>query len=359
MGAVVVLASHAGDEILGAGRAMAEALACGERIGIIVLAQDCPSGMAEGGAPGARITHVIDCQAALQALLGEVPPLLMLSLSPSGLDMQGQHDLGETALLGGFLHSISAATLLVTNPGYRDGPYKAALQLAEHIMTQGLAEHLMVAAPDGGGPCASAGGMPADNALLAEIRDNPPGVICCERGELRFAAGEPAWWDFTVRADEAAHYCGIVAALADKWYPEILELGCGTGMLTPVLAAHSNRLVTFDASQAALNDAHMRVGGTFNVELQRGALPCDLPAGAFDLILLNDCLDDLEYDALAQLAQALPLIANHGCRMIVAARQDGAASQLAAGLLIGQLAGWEIMASGCGGNSGIQVLERA
>lgn len=359
MGALVVLASHKGDEILGAARAMADALARGERVGIVMLAESCPADIVQGAAPSTRVEGAIACQAALKQLLGEVPPLLMLSHPAQDPDMQGQPDLGETSMLGGFLHSICASTLLVTDPGYRDAPYKAALRLALRIMAQGLAERLVIVSADGSACGKFAGGARTDDSRAAEICDILPHIIRCQHDDPNaFATSEMAWWDFTVSADQAAHYSRIVAALADRWYPAILELGCGNGTLTPVLAAHSHQLVTFDASQAALDGARMRVGGAFNVELCKGALPRDLPAGSFDLIVLNDCLGSLGLDEVAGLAQRLPALCNDGGRIILANRLCGAADALATELLIGELTGWIIVYSGDRKAPQILVLER-
>lgn len=359
MGAVVVLASHAGDEILGAGAAMADAWARGARLGIIILAESDPAGMASVTAASARTRGAMDCHAALQELLGEVPPLLVLSLPRPSAGAPADPDLGENSLLGAFLHSIGAATLLVTDPGYSDSSYKAALRLGARIIAQGLAERLMVVPPGGNGRSAAAWDAQQSASPAGEIRDTLPHIIRCERADPgAFAQPPAAWWDFTASADAAAHFSRIVAALDDRWYPDILELGCGNGMLTPVLAAHSHRLVAFDASQTALDGAQMRVGGTFNVELRRGALPHDLPEGSFDLVLLNDCLCDLGQDAAAGLAQRLPLLCKAKGRIIVANRQGAAAGAAASAWLMTALEGWRRIDQGPQDCPHIQVLER-
>jgi hypothetical protein len=144
MGSLVVLTSHAGDEILGAERMMADTFAEGERVGIIVLAETRPTSVVQSAASNARMQHTVDCQLVLQELLGQVPPLLMLSYPMHGFSVQDQPDLTQNSMLGGFLHSIGAHTLLVTDPGHSDQAYQGALRLASRIISAGLAEQLVV-----------------------------------------------------------------------------------------------------------------------------------------------------------------------------------------------------------------------
>lgn len=144
MGGVMVLASHAGSEILGAGRAMANAFAHGDRIGIIVLTDGDQADMLASTVNTRRMQDAADCQSGLQELLGEVPPLLMLSYPFTDLTEHGQPDLADNSVLGSFLISISAATLVVTDPGHSDPAYKAALKLASRIVAKGLTQQLVL-----------------------------------------------------------------------------------------------------------------------------------------------------------------------------------------------------------------------
>lgn len=145
MGAVIVLAALGGDEMLGAGPAMADLLGRSDRLGIVVLtngycatAGDCPS--------AARLQQEANCRLRLQALLGEVPPLLMLSYERKDFSVPGEPALDQTSLLGGFLRTMHAATLLVAEAEPHDPTSIAALGLAARIVSQGLAKRLVVVA---------------------------------------------------------------------------------------------------------------------------------------------------------------------------------------------------------------------
>lgn len=144
MGAFVVLASHTGNEILGAARMMAEAFVQGERVGVVVFADSNLGRVVQCPATNTQRQRTVDCQSVLQQLLGQVPPLLVLSYPLNGLSAQGQPDLTEDSMLRGFLHSIGAETLVVTDPGQSDRAYTAALGLASRIIKMGLAERLIV-----------------------------------------------------------------------------------------------------------------------------------------------------------------------------------------------------------------------
>lgn len=66
------------------------------------------------------------------------------------------------------------------------------------------------------------------------------------------------------------------------------DLGCGTGLLTEVLAPHVHRVVAVDASPDMLDAARGRVGESPNVEIRQGELEAlPLQAGELDAALLS------------------------------------------------------------------------
>ncbi len=360
MGSLVVLASHDGAELLGAEQMMADAFAKGERVGVIVLDETRPAHGVQPAVGNARMQHIVDCQVTLQALLGQVPPLLMLPCPLPSVAAQDQPDLAETSMLGGFLQSIGARTLLVTDPGHSDPAYEAALKLASRIISAGLAERLVVVPI--GQPAQAICGLSGwgDEGIGAETS-----LVSPRREQYRFAfraACEPVESSFRHSADKAARCSGVAAAMGDRWYPDILELGCSEGDFTSLLAAHCSHLLTLDASQTALDVARLRAGGALNVELRRGGLPDDVPADAFDLIVLNDCLHDLELSALTATANRLPLLCKEGGRIVIAMRHESAAqdmtAQVATELLIAELPGWTGVFFDQSERSRIHVLER-
>jgi SAM-dependent methyltransferase len=359
MGSLVVLASHAGNEILGAARMMADAFVEGERVGVVVFADSKLGRLVQCPATSTQMQRTVDCQSVLQELLGEVPPLLVLSYPPGGLCSQENPDLAEDSMLGGFLQSIDAETLLVTDPGQSDPAYEAALGLASRIIKMGLAERLVIVPLGEGSQESFRLGAWGDRASIGQPSSRGRnhrhqfGSLTANYSE------ESAVW---ASADKAARFSGIADAVGDRWYPDILEIGCSPGDITPMLAAHCSQLVTVDPSHIALEHARLRVGGAFNVELRLSALSDDLPDRLFDLILLNDCLKDIEFADLAALSKRLPLLCKEGCRIVIAIRHEGAAqemtAQVATELLMTELAGWAVVNCDKRERSQIHVLER-
>ncbi len=145
MAVVMVLAALGREEALGAERAMVDVLGCGDSLGIIVLTNgpctttyDCPSVR--------RAEEAANCRSRLQALLGEVPPLLVLSYRFKDFSVPGEPALDQSSPLGGFLRAMQAATLLVGEAKPYDPTSIAALGLAARIVWKGLAKRLVVVA---------------------------------------------------------------------------------------------------------------------------------------------------------------------------------------------------------------------
>jgi SAM-dependent methyltransferase len=77
----------------------------------------------------------------------------------------------------------------------------------------------------------------------------------------------------------------------------LLEIGCGTGGMLPVLAAHG-RVTGIDPSEDAIRYSRQRHGR--QAELLRVDFPAELPpGGGFDVVALFDVLEHLEDDVLA------------------------------------------------------------
>jgi SAM-dependent methyltransferase len=124
----------------------------------------------------------------------------------------------------------------------------------------------------------------------------------------------PDPWGFRTRWYETRKRQATMAALPDRHYPSVFEPGCSTGLLTRLLAARSDRVLAMDISAAALQHAHTNVPD--HVQLRKGAVPHDWPAGRFDLVVLSELgyyLDEKDCQQLARLAatSAGDLIAVH------------------------------------------------
>jgi len=112
----------------------------------------------------------------------------------------------------------------------------------------------------------------------------------CERTYRR---GEDPW---TYR-DEAqqARYRRALAIIGDRLRgsqsPNVLEIGCGEGMFTALLAPLCGRLIATDASATALERARTRVAGCPQVALRRLDVLADPLGSDFDLIVMDHLID--------------------------------------------------------------------
>src|SRR5580658_8155643 len=108
-------------------------------------------------------------------------------------------------------------------------------------------------------------------------------------------------WGFRTRWYEARKRRLTMAALPAQRYGSVFEPGCSIGLLTADLAERSDRVVAMDISARALQQA--RSGLPASVELRRGAVPSDWPAGKFDLIVLSEVGYYLDVDDCRLLAE--------------------------------------------------------
>jgi LmbE family N-acetylglucosaminyl deacetylase len=95
-------------------------------------------------------------------------------------------------------------------------------------------------------------------------------------------------WGFDSRWYEERKRAALLAALPRRRYRATFEAGCSTGALTVELARRSDRVLAVDLAAAALERARRRMPTSANVELRRGTLPDDWPAGEFDLVVLSE-----------------------------------------------------------------------
>ncbi len=86
-------------------------------------------------------------------------------------------------------------------------------------------------------------------------------------------------------------YEQIVGMLPGRRFARALDLGCGLGLMTRLLADRADHVVGMDISEAALERARAR-GVTENMEFMQGdalALPRSLDGG-FDLVVITDMI---------------------------------------------------------------------
>src|SRR4051812_25200257 len=78
--------------------------------------------------------------------------------------------------------------------------------------------------------------------------------------------GDP--WDFESSAYERDRCVQLLKMLDGRRYARVLEIGCGAGYLTRLLAPHADRLVALDISQPAIERARDLSAGQTGVDFR-------------------------------------------------------------------------------------------
>lgn len=99
------------------------------------------------------------------------------------------------------------------------------------------------------------------------------------------------YWKLETSAFEQARYARLMELLGDRRYSRTLEIGCGAGAFTRLLAGVSDHVVALDVSPAAIERARERsTGGSveFRVaNIMETALEEESP---WDLIVMNETI---------------------------------------------------------------------
>ena len=126
-------------------------------------------------------------------------------------------------------------------------------------------------------------------------------------------------WGFEDRWYEQRKYSVSLAMLPAVRYHSALEPGCSIGVLTRLLAARCDALLSCDGAAAAVRAAARRTADLPQVRVEQRELPGGWPAGRFDLIVFSEFLyyfgdHDLEQvlkNAVASLEPEGTLLAVH------------------------------------------------
>jgi hypothetical protein len=100
------------------------------------------------------------------------------------------------------------------------------------------------------------------------------------------AAADP--WRLATRWYEARKYALTLASLPRERYRRGFEPGCSVGVLTDLLAARCDGLISTDVAAAAVAATQRRVAHHRHVDVRQLRIPLEWPAGAFDLIVLSE-----------------------------------------------------------------------
>jgi len=112
---------------------------------------------------------------------------------------------------------------------------------------------------------------------------------------LEFAEGlwkRGDFWELETSEFERARYARTIQVLQGARYPRGLELGCGAGYFTRLLAPHVGDLVAYDISPSAIARARAASGDGGSIDFRAGnAMDYGWRAdGPWDLIVINDTI---------------------------------------------------------------------
>jgi SAM-dependent methyltransferase len=119
-----------------------------------------------------------------------------------------------------------------------------------------------------------------------------------EAGQKALEFAEKLWtqgdfWELETAEFERTRYARTIEVLGGARYAQGLELGCGAGYFTRLLAPQVDRLVAYDVSPSAIARARAAAGGR-DVPLRlRAGNPMDYgwrADGPWDLVVMNDTI---------------------------------------------------------------------
>ncbi|WP_241771143.1 class I SAM-dependent DNA methyltransferase [Acidisphaera rubrifaciens] len=106
----------------------------------------------------------------------------------------------------------------------------------------------------------------------------------------RVYARDPDPWRFRDSPYERAKYRATIDALPRPRFANAFEVGCSIGVLSALLAARCDRLLSVDVADAALDQARRSCAGLPQIRFERMHIPNEWPDDVFDLIVLSEVL---------------------------------------------------------------------
>ena len=104
--------------------------------------------------------------------------------------------------------------------------------------------------------------------------------------ELHDSSSDP--WQVRTSWYEQRKRAVTLAALPHERYSRGVEVGGSVGALAETIATRCDRLVVVDESEAAVAAARSSLRGLDHVDVVRGSVPEDWPAGLFDLVVVSE-----------------------------------------------------------------------
>jgi predicted TPR repeat methyltransferase len=102
--------------------------------------------------------------------------------------------------------------------------------------------------------------------------------------------GDP--WDIESSEYERDRCVQLLRMLGDRHYARVLEIGCGAGYLTRLVAPHADQIVALDVSETAIDRARMLGAGPALVDFRVANIMDYKPQvdGPWDLVLFSDTM---------------------------------------------------------------------
>jgi SAM-dependent methyltransferase len=113
-------------------------------------------------------------------------------------------------------------------------------------------------------------------------------------------AASPDPWGFTTRWYEQRKYALSLAMLPRREYDDAFEPGCSIGVLTGLLAPRCKRLLSWDVSPQAVEEARRRAP---SATVEQRMIPAEWPPGSYDLIVFSEVLYYLGPDDLRRVLE--------------------------------------------------------
>ena len=115
-----------------------------------------------------------------------------------------------------------------------------------------------------------------------------------QAGQKALEFAENLWkhgdfWEFETSEYERLRFARAVGVLQDARYARGLELGCGAGYFTRLLAPHVDQLVAYDISPTAIERARA-AGGAIDFRAGNAMDYAWRADGPWDLIVMNDTI---------------------------------------------------------------------
>jgi 2-polyprenyl-3-methyl-5-hydroxy-6-metoxy-1,4-benzoquinol methylase len=154
----------------------------------------------------------------------------------------------------------------------------------------------------------------------------------------------PDPWGHATRAYERAKFARTIAALDGRRFRQAVEIGCGIGVLTELLARRCEALLGIDCVASAVASARLRLAGQSHVRLGVGVAPDDLPHLSPDLIVLSEVLYFMTRAEIIRLAAWCDAHAAPAARIVIVSWNGPTGEALSgpasAALLCRSLVGW-------------------